>query len=232
MNELTVANFNGVETIDSRLIAETIGKEHHKLLRDIRTYCDYLNESKIGLVDFFIASTYTDGKGEIRPCYLCTRKGCEMIANKLTGQKGITFTAMYINAFHDMKKTLTSKKTDKTEIEMMKVRIRMSNQYLKLAKVNTLSEQYKNILIAKSAEILSGEQLLPLPKSQQETYSATDIAKMLNVSAQKIGRIANENNLKTTEYGEWYRDKSKHSNKEVDTFRYNKKAIETLKKLL
>ena len=37
----------------------------------------------------------------------------------------------------------------------------------------------------------------------------------------KIGRIANLNGLKTEEYGEFYRDKSPYSSKEVDAFRYN-----------
>ncbi len=106
MPKLKLTNLNGVETVDSRQVAEAVGKEHHKLLRDIRTYCDYLNESKIGLVEFFIESTYTDSKGETRPCYLCTRKGCEMIANKITGKKGVTFTAMYVNAFHEMETKL------------------------------------------------------------------------------------------------------------------------------
>lgn len=102
MNTLTLTDFNGVETVDSRQVAEAVGKEHGKLLRDIRVYCGYLNEAKIDLVDFFIESSYTDAKGEQRPCYLCTRKGCEMIANKLTGQKGIAFTVLYINAFHEI----------------------------------------------------------------------------------------------------------------------------------
>lgn len=106
MNEITLTNFNGIETVDSRDVAKVIEKEHSKLLRDIRTYCEYLNESKIGLVDFFIKGEYTDNKGEIRPCYFCTRKGCEMIANKLTGIKGTKFTALYINAFHKMEEQL------------------------------------------------------------------------------------------------------------------------------
>lgn len=243
MNELTLTNFNGVETIDSRLVAEATEKRHADLMRDIAKYCGYLNESKIALVDFFIESTYTDGKGETRPCYLCTRKGCEMIANKMTGAKGVTFTAMYINAFHDMEQHIkngagdkhiktAAEKQQELEIRLMNARVRMSNQLLKLTKVETLSEQYKNVLVAKSAEVLTGEKLLPLPKSEQKTYSATDIADMFNVSAQKIGRIAKENNLKTAEYGEWYRDKSKYSNKEVDTFRYNDKAIEKFKEFL
>lgn len=102
MNELIPMNINGVEAIESRQVAEAVGKEHHKLLRDIRTYCDYLGESKIGFTDFFIESTYTTEQNKTMPCYLCTRKGCEMIANKLTGQKGVIFTALYINAFHTM----------------------------------------------------------------------------------------------------------------------------------
>lgn len=108
MEKLTLKNLNGVEVIDSREVAEAVDKEHSKLLRDIRTYCDYLDEAKIGLVDFFIESSYVDSKGEERPCYQVTKKGCEMIANKLTGKKGVTFTALYVNAFHDMEERLKS----------------------------------------------------------------------------------------------------------------------------
>lgn len=102
MNELKLTNINGVEVVDSRQVAEAVGKDHHKLLRDIRTYCDYLGESKIGFTDFFIESTYKTEQNKEMPCYLCTRKGCEMIANKLTGKKGAVFTALYVNAFHEM----------------------------------------------------------------------------------------------------------------------------------
>ena len=125
--------------------------------------------------------------------------------------------------------------TDKSkslEVKEMNARVRMSNQYLKLASVNTLSEQYKNILVAKSAEVLAGKPLLPLPKSEQKMYSATEIGEMFNVSAQKVGRIANAYELKTDEYGEFYRDKSPYSSKEVDAFRYNDKAVERFRKLL
>jgi Rha family phage regulatory protein len=106
MNELKLTNLNGIETVDSRQVAEAVGKEHNKLLRDIRTYCEYLGASKIGHTDFFIESSYTTEQNKTMPCYLVTRKGCEMIANKLTGKKGVTFTAMYVNAFHDMENKL------------------------------------------------------------------------------------------------------------------------------
>ena len=93
--------------IDSREVAEMVGKEHSKLMRDIRNYTDQFNQSNIGFVDFFAASSYTDGKGEERPCYRITKKGCEFIAHKLTGIKGTEFTAKYIDRFHEMEDTIS-----------------------------------------------------------------------------------------------------------------------------
>lgn len=123
-------------------------------------------------------------------------------------------------------------KSKSLEVKEMNARVRMSNQYLKLANVVTNSSQYKNILVAKSAEVLAGEPLLPLPKSEQKMYSATEIGDMLGITAQKVGRLANLNGLKTNEYGEFYRDKSPYSSKEIDAFRYNDKAVEQFKRLL
>lgn len=79
-----------------------VGKEHNKLLRDIRSYIEQLGESKIGHTDFFTESTYKTEQNKTMPCYLVTKKGCEFIAHKLTGVKGTEFTAKYINRFHEM----------------------------------------------------------------------------------------------------------------------------------
>lgn len=118
------------------------------------------------------------------------------------------------------------------EIKEMNARVRLSNQFLKLSKVETLSAEYKNILAAKAAEVLTGEEIIPPPKSPQKMYTASEVGAMFGVSAQKIGRLSNEHNLKTTEYGEWYHDKSRYSSKEVDSFRYNDKAVEKFKTIL
>lgn len=103
MQELTVFEQEGKLLTDSREVALMVDKDHSKLLRDIRGYCKYLNEANFGVVDFFIESTYTDSKGEERPRYLCTKKGCDMIANKMTGRKGVIFTAKYTTAFEKMR---------------------------------------------------------------------------------------------------------------------------------
>ncbi len=62
------------------------------------------NALKIEPSDFFIESSYQDDKQQTRPCYLLTKKGCDMVANKLTGKKGILFTAAYVTAFEQMRK--------------------------------------------------------------------------------------------------------------------------------
>lgn len=96
MNEFEQKTINSVE------VAAMVDKDHKELLRDIRRYSEQLNGSNIALVDFFSESTYIDGKGEERPCYLVTKKGCEFIGNKLNGIKGAIFTAKFINRFHEI----------------------------------------------------------------------------------------------------------------------------------
>ena len=88
--------------IDSREVAEMVGKQHKNLLSDIRGYVDKLAELKIEPGDFFTENTYLDANNQRRPCYLVSKKGCEFIAHKLTGVKGTEFTAKYINRFHEM----------------------------------------------------------------------------------------------------------------------------------
>mgnify|MGYP000487136787 CR=1 FL=1 len=90
------------QMLDSREVAEMVGKEHGKLLRDIRRYCEQLGQANFGQSDFFKESTYCNSQNKEQPCYLISKKGCEFIAHKLTGQKGTEFTARYINRFHDM----------------------------------------------------------------------------------------------------------------------------------
>ncbi len=83
--------------IDSRTVAEWTGKQHSELMKDIRRYEDYLKQGKIPATDFWQETTYTASNGKENPCYMITKKGCEFIQHKMTGQKGAVFTAKYID---------------------------------------------------------------------------------------------------------------------------------------
>lgn len=110
MKELQLINENGKLYADSREVAEMIRKRHKNLLRDIAGYVEVLSQSpKLSPDNFFIKSSYQAGTGKIYPCYKLTRKGCDMVANKLTGEKGVLFTAEYVTRFEEMEKQIKMK---------------------------------------------------------------------------------------------------------------------------
>lgn len=94
------------QMLTSMEVAQMVGKQHSDLLKDIRRYSVQLIEGKIPCNDFFKESTYITENNRTVPCYMVTKKGCEFIAHKLTGQKGTEFTAKYINRFHEMEQEL------------------------------------------------------------------------------------------------------------------------------
>lgn len=106
MYEIQLTSHDGNFYADSREVAEVIERSHKELLRSIRTYCEYLTESNFALSDFFVPTEYEDSTGRKLPCYLITKKGCDVIANKLTGKKGVLFSAAYASAFEQMKQRI------------------------------------------------------------------------------------------------------------------------------
>ena len=86
----------------------------------------------------------------------------------------------------------------------------------------------KELLFKKAIETLTGKKLID---NTRKTYSAEEIGKKFGISANRVGRIANANNLKTEQYGEVvateYNDKAQGS-----TFRYYDTVIPVIEKLL
>ncbi|EOZ4626050.1 MULTISPECIES: hypothetical protein [Enterobacteriaceae] len=79
---------------------------------------------------------------------------------------------------------------------------------------------------------LIGYDAIPLPVIEEHYHTAGEVGEMLGVSAQKIGRIANANNLKTELHGKFFLDKSAHSSKQVEAFRYNAEGVKALRHLI
>lgn len=134
MNEI----MNKQQTISSMEVAEMIEKEHRNLVRDIRRYSKQMvsaqeigDRLKIEPIDFWIESSYVDGRNRSKPCYLITKKGCEFIANKATGTKGTIFTARYINRFHEMEAKIQFDKISMAKREFVsEIPRKSSNSYV------------------------------------------------------------------------------------------------------
>ena len=66
-------------TVNSKQVAEALGKRHDNLKRAIRTDAAKLENPE----RYYIESTYTDPKKQERKCYEITIEGCERLAEKL-----------------------------------------------------------------------------------------------------------------------------------------------------
>lgn len=109
INNLTLIQQGNDHYIDSREVAQVIGKAHKNLLNDIRKYIEVIRKStglKIKPSDFFVENSYLDSTGRKWPCYLLSKMGCEMIATKLTGERGVLFSVAYVSTYNEMEAKL------------------------------------------------------------------------------------------------------------------------------
>lgn len=126
MDQLKVISLDGQLVTESRDVAEMVGKRHSDLLESIKGYVHHLENGQFRSHDFFIPSTYkADGNKKNYDCFLLTRKGCDMVANKMTGEKGVLFTAAYVTRFEEMEKASLLPKP-LSEKEQLKASMRLS----------------------------------------------------------------------------------------------------------
>ncbi|WP_241264920.1 Rha family transcriptional regulator [Bacillus velezensis] len=137
-NNLTVIECDGQLMVDSREVKDMLNMRHADLLEKIDGYIQILENGKLRSLDFFIENSYTvDGNKRPYKYYLLTRKGCDMVANKMNGTKGVLFTAHYVTRFEEMEKELLQ---PKTELEVL------------AATVNNMVQQEKRITVIENEQ--------------------------------------------------------------------------------
>lgn len=229
-NNISILNKSQL-TMSSREIAELTNKEHRNVLADIRNMLEML---KIQSADFL--ADYKDSRGRTYKEYLLPKKYIECL---LTGYS-IPLRMKVIDRMHELEEAIALENHKKQIIlpkhmglaeyrkaRAMELSVRALDKMF--SNLPHLSEQSKQAIYADTINPIAGKNVIPLPKLEEKTYTAGEVAVMLGVSANKIGRVANELELKTNEYGITVLDKSKYSSKQVETFRYNQKAIDVIK---
>ena len=104
------------------------------------------------------------------------------------------------------------------------------NELVSTVRSPTLSRSAK---LAEIGRILAHFDLpIEAPRVAGQLWSATELGRELGVSAQAIGRLANQHNLKITELGEYRLDQAANSRKQVQTFYYNQLGRHRLESLL
>lgn len=240
-----INDVNEILTVSSLQIAEHFGKRHDHVLRDIQKIISSITSTQNGgdikaensvVTSMFFESTYPDSYGRQQKYYECTRDGFSLLAMGFTGKAALEWKLKYIAAFNKMEKRIKSAASIDMNAEFKRQRLEIMEMN---AQARIMKEENKRLdALFKSGKVegLSVSAVLALikekPQEHEKTYSATEVAKMLGVTSQKIGRVSNANGLKTDEYGITVLDKAKNCDKQVPSFRYNDKGVEKLRELL
>lgn len=103
---LAQGNNGDVKTISSREVAEMMEVRHKDLLEKIDGINKVYQSGKIRPDKYWYESTYKAGTGKSYREYQVTKRGCEMLAHKSTGEKGVIFTDRYMDRFEEMENAL------------------------------------------------------------------------------------------------------------------------------
>lgn len=237
MTKVTVANGrSGVTKMSHREIAKITGKKPEHIVRDIEAMLQSLEFHYPELDDydckeFSIKRKVYNGRVVIDEILLdqdltmtlitgysiplrhkVAKRWRQLESGEVLPQKSASYLPEYRRA-----------RAIKMEVEAMN---------LALSFMPKLSDIAKQTAMARAVNDAAGMELLPLPQVDEHYHSAGEVGEMLGVSAQKIGRVANANNLKTEQYGITVMDKSAHSSKQVEAFRYNAEGIKALRHLI
>jgi len=198
MNDLKVFQFGNGDVVDSREVAEMIGKDHAHLLRDIGGYIEVMGKNpKLDSSNFFIQSTYRQsGNGKENHCYLLTKKGCDMVANKMTGEKGVLFTAAYVTAFEKMREQITSPALPQDYPSALRALADTAEKNMRLETENAIQKQ----AIADFEPI---RQYIDTILESPGTMATTQIAADYNMSARRLNVILSEEGIQRNVNGQW-----------------------------
>lgn len=171
--------------------------------------------------------------------YLLSERGYAKLLKIMDDDKAWDIYDELVDNYFNMRVAIKENKpaiVNQERLKIMKDNLatRKANMLYKIA-MATESSSSKENLLAKAAEVLTGEMTIPVMK--QKEYSAKDIAEALNTTANMVGRIANKLGLKAKQpghnkYGRWANSKSKYSDKEVPQWLYTNEGMKAVKKEL
>lgn len=187
---------DSIKTIDSREVAKMVGIQHCDLLKKVRRYQYILDKEKLPSPQFFIESTYVNSQNKEQPCYLLTKKGCEMVANKLTGEKGVLFTYQYINRFEEMEKKLSVPQIATSEMPAL------PGNYLE-----ALEKLVDEVRLNQELTLENNQLKMKLEldeDSEKKLWSTDEIAREHGMSAVKLNRILHKNRIHYPKKKTWW----------------------------
>lgn len=228
MTKQTVANARSVVTkMSSREIAKLTGKQHKDVLYDCRKMFESLN---LQSADF--SADYQDDRGRTYQEYWLDQ---DLTMTLMMGYS-IPLRHKVATRWRQLESGVVLPQKSASHLPEYRraraIKMEVEAMSLALSFMPKLSDVAKQTAMVRAVNDAAGIELLPLPKLEEHYHSASEVGELLGVSAQKIGRVANANKLKSEEYGIFVMDKSAHSSKQVEAFRYNAEGVKALRHLI
>lgn len=245
---VTVKEYNGQRVVTLKDIDSCHGRPDGTARRNFNANKQHLIEGTdyfiIELTTHEIRTQFGAGKNAGRTITVVTESGYLMLVKSFTDDLAWQVQRQLVNSYFRAKGE-TQSEPDKISVELQvkqeRARAMLVNAQARL--LNTLTKNPEAVKLLPLISDLSPVAIESLKVTifdsdgqnlpqVEKTYTAGEIAKLYGVSANKVGRIATKNNIKTEEYGIWVLDKSRSSSKQVQTFRYNEKGKAELEQLL
>lgn len=109
ISKLRKSKVNEIQTISSTEVAVMVNRYHKNVMQDLRKLRENISQLNFELSDYMLESTYINERNKDYPCYLLTKKGCELYATRMTGIEGTAFAIRYIEKFNEMESELKQK---------------------------------------------------------------------------------------------------------------------------
>lgn len=197
---------------NSLLVAETFGKEHRNVLRDIKNLIEggvLKNEQ----TPMFEETTYmSEQNKQIYPLYVMNQDGFTLLAMGFNGKKAMEFKLKYIEAFNAMKKQIEQSKPSVPQnyLEALKSLVKAEEEKQQLALENKQKDE--TIITISKANVELGNKITEmLPKvsyydrilQSTATMTITQIAQDYGMSAIAMNKELESMRIQHKERGQW-----------------------------
>lgn len=152
MNEYgLMADTKGLVRVDSRFIAERLGKDHNHVLRDIRALLNNIDDEQYRLSNFG-QSSYINDQGRKQPCFLLTRNAFTLLVMGYNSKEAVDFKRAYIDCFNDMEHKLDALKGNRDMHPQLMEAIRMAHENPKPYDYSNELDMLNRIVIGMTAK--------------------------------------------------------------------------------
>lgn len=243
---VTIKEYNGQRVVTLKDIDSCHGRLDGTAGRNFRHNRQHLIEGtdfyKISPDEFRRAfGEHSMNKKQSQDVTLITESGYLMLVKSFTDDLAWQVQRQLVNSYFRTENKAQSEpdgkavelqiRQERARAMLVNAQSRLINTFLKnpeaikiLPLIQSLSPVAVESLTVTTLEDMLGTDMGSHLPEVEKTFTAGEIAKEIGVTANMVGRVATKNNLKTEEYGIFVLDKSKHSSKQVQTFRYNEKG--------